>query len=479
MQNDLSQMAGSSIYPLMSGPRSSSCARETLRECESTFRIIYERIRVYLRDQKLLLCNFVINALPRCLKTPIRELVPNSEVCDWVSAPIRCIVLHPLCMKKKALLKGNESVLYYRRCTMTKSDEKEIPRFLMASQMSGICCGGFRPWYEPTQLAVGGDKGICIWHLPGSEDEDNPLWGQWIPCGKNGIGDEYVKELQWLHGGLYLACALLYQQCVQIWDTDLVQLVQTIAMPQVDNFKWLLRFKPDMQQLFTMLEATGHYKHSLSVLNILLTQCMQLQAAVWTNGGHHLLFAACEDARIFVTTPKAIDLFAKSKKPSWLTEVVLDLSKVKCTGKFRCCSAVLGLAIDPCDIFVAILFDRQPYVLLCELSVKRGCRTDLKPLRFIDRLPTMPIVSYPNCICFSALTVKGGERYLLIGWSNGKQYIESMTVGKGIILEEFSGRKMRQVEMMMMMQLCNPEFVCYQNSNTSFFSQESDEECYD
>lgn len=463
-----------SIYPLMPGPRSSSCVRETLKECESIFRVIYERIRVYLRDRRLMWRTFVRNALPRCLKPPIEDFIVNSETCDWKSAPTRCIVLHPSCNAKKALLKGDESVLYYKRCT-TDYAEREVPRCLQSTKMAGICCGAFRPWYEPTELAVGGDMGISIWHLPRYVDGNNPVWGQWIPCGKSDSDNEYVKELQWLNEGLHLACAVVYQQCVQIWDTDAVQLLQSIAMPQVDNYKWLLRFKPDMLQLFAMLEPTEDYEYSLSELNILLTQCMELQTAVWTNCGNHLLFAAREDARIFVTTPNTVDLFVESQKPSWFTEVVLDLSDVKCTDKFRYCSSVLALAIDPCDIFVAILFERQPYVLICELSVKRGCRTDLKPKRFIDRLSTMPVVSYPNCICFSPVAGKGEERYLFIAWSNGDQHIDSMTLRKRSVLRHLSGRMMTDLEMEMY-RLRKPELVVWFHKNFVHIpSQASDE----
>lgn len=447
----------------MSGPRSSSCVRETLKECESMFRLVYERIRVYLRDQRLMWRNYVRNAMPRWLKPPICDYILNGETCDWKSAPTRCIVMHPLCAAKKALLKNDETVLYYQRCTTNKFGEEEMPRCLVVSRMVGICCAAFRPYYDPTELAVGGDMGICLWHLPTTEDKYNPTWGRWIPCSKDGEDKEYVKELQWLQEGLYLACAVLYQQCVQIWDTDMLELMQTISMPQADSYKWFLRFKPDMQHMFTMLEAYEHYEKSLSVLNILLTQCMPLQTAVWTNCGDHLLFAAHGDARIFVTTPRPIDLFAESNMPCWLTEVVLDLNDVKCKNNLRCCSAVVSLAIDPCDIFVAILFERQPYVLLCELCVRRGCRTDLKPLRFIDRLSTMPVVSYPNCICFSAVTEEGGERYLYIAWSNGEQHIESMTLSKRIVLKEFGGKRMSQIEVMLY-RMRKPELlVLYKN----------------
>lgn len=382
------------------------------------------RFKRYLRYQYFVWCSILKNALPRWMRPWPREAIPHGEVCNWITAPIRGIIVHPSCEEKKALLKCDETVLYYQRCTNELGMSYDATRFLVSQQQKGIGCGAFRPCYEPTQLAVGGERGICLWHVPHPMNKYNVARMKWIQCCKDKF-DDSVMELQWFQDGSYLACTIMRD--VQIWDPDAMQLLQIFEMPEPESYMWMLRFKPDMQHLLASLANTGYYCPSLSLLNCLLTHNRQLQTATWTNSGRHLLFAAFRDSRIFITSPRSEkNYFICPNKPTWYTEVVLELSCVECLGEYRYCTDPIALAIDSLDMYVAIMFKHLPFVLLCQLKLMRIFPSELTPLRFIDRQPKMAMIEvYPTCFSFNAATTME-ETLLFIAWTNGDNLIETV-----------------------------------------------------
>ncbi|KAH8417200.1 hypothetical protein KR222_006299, partial [Zaprionus bogoriensis] len=398
-----------------------------------------------------------------------------SETSNWKYAPIRYIIQNPQ-GPQQALLTCDDVVLYFaeRLCAAQQ---------LQAKRQLSICCAAFRPWCKTIELAVGGSMGISLWQISHGENHGPPRM-QWIPCHSATVGDsddrdsnsdseqdgreefdenfelcddfdfvgEHVKELQWLMDGSFLACAVLRQKCIQIWDPDRKLLMQKIEMPQQESYMWMLRFEPDMEQLFASLrhlqvspdtapharsvwvsDRTASQKPmpcatlSLPKLDAVLTRRMRLQTAAWTACGNHLIFAPRESSSIYITSPNMhLEGFVQR---GWQTQELLNLRHVECYGETRFCANPLALAVDPCGVYVAIMFQRRPYLLLCLLCVRRGCRSELKTLRFINRPQDSPNVVYPTCMRFNWTPgdLEKGQRVLAVAWSKGQLNLEPMT----------------------------------------------------
>lgn len=353
----------------------------------------------------------------------MEEHTSYSEVWSSNYTSIRRVVLHPIFPEQMAMLRCNESVLYYQHCFEGQYNVNEVPIHLVAAELRGVCCGAFRPWSD--KLALGCALGVCLWDLPRNEEMYNRIGMERIPCGKSQRCEDYVKELQWLNDGCHLACAV--SKSVEIWDPDALQLLQILEMPKSESYMWIMRFKPDMEEFLMALEDTGYEWIFISHLDTLLTQKLQLQSAVWTNDGDHLIFAAICDCRIFITSPRdQRQLFLCPNLSPWHTEVVLRLNYVKCGGKIRYCCDPVALAIDPNDAIVAIMFKRQPFVLLCLLDIRLGLPVKLRPLRFLDHQPEISFEVYPTCMCFFPAQ-ENGDCTLFVAWTNGDHFIKTIS----------------------------------------------------
>ncbi|XP_034478242.1 aladin-like [Drosophila innubila] len=389
----------------------------------------------------------------------LQHIAQFNDTCDWITAPIRRIIFNPY---------GPERVLLTRDDTVMLFLDKDMDAIkLRYFRQLHISCGAFRPW-TGNELAVGGAGGICLWYQ-GDMEMPHELYPFWISLQNE---EDFVLNLQWLRHGHHFACALLYARCIQLWQPETLQVMQEIQMRYADSFLWALSYQPDIEELFLFLntdkdnsdddnndnnhedDSTNDYDDdndmdligswhydSFQDWEVQITGTQILQSACWTTLGH-FLFVARNCCKVFSCTPHAEHGIFLNPREEWSVEIAIDLSFIEIDGLRYNCSEPQALSIDPCNIHVAILLKRQPYLLLCLHHADFGCQIRLTPLQVIQVIGAHPCFNiYPTCCTFAAdddvdnmdVTDNDDEQWeqmkysLFIGWSSG--YVQQVTLG--------------------------------------------------
>jgi len=335
-------------------------------------------------------------------KMTLQHMAQFNENYHWMRTSVRCIIFNPVGPEKATIL-GDDTVTLF-----PDKNTKSIQ--LRFNKQINISCGAFRPWTR-NELAVGGAGGVCLWQQHDRCLEPQPLW----------IGlknEDFVLNLQWLQHGHNLACALLYACCIQLWQPDTRQVLHEIQMLHPESFRWSLSFKPDIEGLFIYLsnddKDNSNYNNFYeweSKINGKET----LQSACWTTEGN-LLFVARQSCKVFCCIPYAENGIFLKPNDVWPIETPLDLSCVKLHKQEYDLGEPQAIAIDPCNIYVAIRFKRHPVVLLCLHLAAYGCKVKLKPFNLINCLPGVN----PTFITFAFDDHrKKTKRSLFIGLSSG------------------------------------------------------------
>ncbi|KAM8719835.1 hypothetical protein ACLKA7_005974 [Drosophila subpalustris] len=377
-------------------------------------------------------------------KLTVQNVTEFNETCNWYKATIRRIIFNP-CGYERVLLTGDDRVVYFYDKLMPATT-------LRFYRQININCGAFRPW-SGHDLIVGGSGGMCLWH---KSNVELPLSASWI-----GLKDreDFVTDLQWLHGGHHLACALLNARCIQLWQPEKRQVMLEIQMQCADSYLWALRFKPDIQELFYHLKIDEEDFDSFSDWETNIKGSKVLQSACWSNRGH-LLYLTRNCCKVFSCTPHAEHGIFLHPSDEWYSETALDLSFIEVDGQRYNCRHPQAIAIDLYDVHVAIVFNRQPHVLICLHHAGFGCYVRMRPFRVISCTPDFNL--YPTCCTFAVDYAKyvsdyGDSHYcddyaacgdeidinddhlrqlsisLFIGWSSG--YVQEVPV-KGRTVKE-------------------------------------------
>ncbi|KAH8374392.1 hypothetical protein KR200_009827, partial [Drosophila serrata] len=354
-----------------------------------------------------------------------------SQTRDWKTAAFRYMDFHPSSPSLlMALVTSEDTVLLYNESLEKRSCLKDLDQ-------KHITCVAFRPWSQ--ELAVGCSAGVCLWmsnrrsqlyrqirHMQGThrmrilEDEDHTC----------------VTSLQWNEDGTILVSASLGSKNIILWNPDYQQKMRLIPDPGSKSSISLLRFSPDFKEI---LCANCNSGASTCQLDRTMWKFQEqipirgrIQTAVWTTCSSHLLFAKEGSTRLYSRTKEEEALLLKDPKPSWRIEMVANLQDVSCSGEWRHCGEPLAIAMDPLGIYLAVIFKRKSFVLLCLLAIPRQGHPVTTPVKFIecDEDTMTKDEVYPTCMAFAAVESNEFEikRVLMIGWST--KHIQSYAISE-------------------------------------------------
>lgn len=355
----------------------------------------------------------------------IDELAKTSETCGWNTAKIRFITCHPSSMQRMLLTSMDTALIY--------ENMLEKPLCLSSPKQQHLSCGAFRPWTW-RQTAVGGEGGICLWKFSNGGYKTMT----WLGYREGDI----IVDLQWQHTGILLVTASLGNQRIQIWHPELKQVLQELSMPVMGTNYWAMRYPSDMIQLLDFLRTQSilfSYRNSMKMLSSQLVERWPLQTAVWTEQGNHLLYVIKGSSKVFGSTSTMVIGPLKQEFLIWSSKEVIDLASFFCNWHECKGGRVQSIFMDPLNIYVAFIFTRQSFVLLCLLHIPLGCSIKLKPVQIIGC--TEALYAWPSCLAFGNVRRSGENvrRSLIIGWSTGKfQVVElyAQTREEALQLEE-------------------------------------------
>ncbi|EDW66212.1 aladin [Drosophila virilis] len=367
----------------------------------------------------------------------VRDLAASIETCNWPTASIRYIACHPTGMERALLTSMDVALLY--------SDMRVPPQRLTSAKQRHVTCAAFRPW-SSSELAVGGAGGICLWKpLPTMPRMMQITWYGYKP-------KDFIVDLQWLQTGTHLVSATLGNRRIQIWHPELRQLMQELHVPQPGTHCWVMRYQSDILHLISFLKSDApilRYRNSLKTWSSQLTKRMPIQTAAWTARGNHLMYVVKGSSKVYGSTSSMVMGPFRHPFMVWSTSEVIDLRSFYCNWQQHEGGLVQSMVMDPLNVYVAFMFKRRPFVLLCLLHIPFNCSLKLKPMQLIQSADGHPD-AFPTCITFGFMdrVASHRDRSLVIGWSTGRLQIEELiaqTREEALLFEELEIRHPQQV----------------------------------
>ena len=345
------------------------------------------------------------------LRPSIKDLEYVSETRDWKTAKIRFIASQST-GKERALLTSKDEALLY-----SDPDMRLEPVVLRSPQQRDVVCAAFRPW-AGVELAVGGAGGVCLWYAT-----KELVWLSYS-------NKDCIVDMQWLQSSFHLLTATLGSCRIQVWNPYVPQLLQELNMPLQGTHCWALRHQMDLTNLMGFLETEIPllgYRNTLRHMSKDLTEHMPLQTATWTAAGNHLLYVVKDSSKVFGSSSTLTIGPLHCSIRAWTISEVIDLEKFCCSSKEHDGGQVHSMAMDPSNVYVAFMFTRQSFVLLCLMHIPFGCTAKLRPIKLIRSADADPTAS-PSCLSFGVTTYSFDhqKRSLIIAWSTGRVQTEEI-----------------------------------------------------
>ncbi|XP_017075017.2 aladin [Drosophila eugracilis] len=366
-------------------------------------------------------CFRPISNIKLTLTADASSLEGISQTRGWRTAAVRCMEFHPT-TSLMALLTNRDIVLLH-------DEKKNSPTRLKSIQQKDVTCAAFRPWSDFRELAVGCAAGICLWR---ENQRSNMKHNIRNMTGSHQLrvlqdeGHNYVTSIQWNEDGTILISAALGTSHIILWEPDCQQKITLIPAPDSLSSFSLLRYSPNFQILFCASCEAGASLCQLNRSKWMSEQILMhnhIQAAIWTTCSTFLLFVQEGSTRIYSCTDDAEAGVFLHPKPLWSVELVADLEEVTtCSGHKRCCGQPQAFAMDPLGVYMAIIFKKQSFILLCYLVDSKLGSVRLIPIEFIEC--DAEGEQYPTCIGFKVSDLE--IRWLMIAWSTG--YIQRFAI---------------------------------------------------
>ncbi|XP_022208155.2 aladin-like [Drosophila obscura] len=350
----------------------------------------------------------LLQSLQNVRTTPLaHSLATYRQMVNWDEACIRCIAIHPT-SRHQALITSEDIVHLFVNWVDPAAQ-------LQAPEQVDLYCVAYRPCTN-RELAVGCAAGIYIWRNVSSQ-----LWGKRLLSHKAHI---HVTSVQWNQPGTTLVSVAMGSRQIIVWNTDSAQTIRMLSA----SISFLL-YSPDFQLLFGASSDAGadvcYVERRCWQLEHILAE-RPIQTAAWTAGSTYLLFVQKDDTHLYSITRYAdLGVFLKPQL-FWTFELVADLHEIFVLGKQKHHGQAQAIAVDPLNIYLAVIYKRQPFVLLCKLSMKKHAKLRIIPWEYIhcDDEQARGQCAYATCMCFGHAKENGRRRTLTIGWNTGYYQVE-------------------------------------------------------
>ncbi|BFF93210.1 aladin [Drosophila madeirensis] len=353
----------------------------------------------------------LVRGLQHVRTTPLdRSLAIYRGMVGWDEACLRCIVIHPT-NEQLAMVTRQDIVHLF-------GNWKDPPAQLQAAEQVDLYCVAFRP-STYCELAVGCAAGIYIW-----QNVPNILWEKRLLSHTEHI---HVTSVQWNEPGTALLSVALGSRQIIVWAPDSGHPIRMLSA----TISFLL-YSPDFQILFGACSDAGakvYYADRRCWQMEQILEGRQIQTADWTACSTYLLFVQKDDTNLYSVTRYAeVGVFLKPQLV-WTFELVADLHEVSVFGKVMHHGQAQAIAVDPLNVYLAVIYKRQPFVLLCKLSFVKHDKVRILPWEYIycdDDQTLRNCVHYPTCMCFGHAK-KDGLCMLAIGWNSGIYQVKMLT----------------------------------------------------
>jgi aladin len=348
----------------------------------------------YLRKVQL-----VFNPNLECNGT---ELIDElSQTRNWANNFIKCIAWHLHC-SRLAVATSDDSVRIY--C----NDSNFVP-LLRCKQQKNITCLAWRPM-SLTEIAVGHETGIIIWHVDFNSLVARPSVSNTIMLYK--LEHQPLMSLAWSPRGNILISVAANDSNILVWDVELNKTSPLKGSRDSGNI--LLKWSPAKDKLLSVSNGLvfriWDCQHWESDRWTVLSG--RVQAACWSNCGTNLLFATNTEPIIYGLTIKSDQIFTSNVDTSINHAVPLfDLTKLDLEG-----TAVGGtvqcMETDPKGNHLAIFFKETNCIAVFNVA----------KMPVLQLIPSSLIVGLaaevPSTIAFQQNFSCGA--CLSIGWSSGR-----------------------------------------------------------
>ncbi|KRF99539.1 uncharacterized protein Dwil_GK27296 [Drosophila willistoni] len=292
-------------------------------------------------------------------------------------------------------------------------NELTCTQFKDHANQRDITCMAFRS-FTCFELAVGCAAGICLW----SRNKDR--YTLRMLTDKRHV---YVTSLAWAENGLILISASLGCGNIIFWQPEMGEKMRFLLGGR--NGFSLLSYTPDPGFIFYAYSDAGasFCKYDGMKLfegtNILSEK--RIQSSTWTQCGSHLFFVEKDSCLLYACVAFPDEGVVLDPDVLWKPQVVADLDRVTCSGQHRACGHIQSIAIDPLDIYMAIIFKNQPFVLICFLALSQVLPVRILPRNYVtyNGNSTEKEQVYPTCVKFTVCQSKP-VRSLVIAWSTGQ-----------------------------------------------------------
>ncbi|EFA03757.2 aladin [Tribolium castaneum] len=329
------------------------------------------------------------------------ELIDElSQTRNWANNTIKCIAWH-LHNSRLAVATCDDSVRIY--C----NDSSFVP-LLRCKQQRNVTCLAWRPM-SLTEIAVGHENGIIIWHVDFNSLVTRPSVSNSIMLQR--VDHKPVMSLAWSPRGNLLVSAAALDSNILVWDVELNK--TSVLKGSRDSGNILLKWSPAKDKLLSVSNGIvfriwdcQHWENERWTV-----PSGRVQAACWTSCGTSLLFATSTEPVIYGLNMKSDHVFSSNSESSIDHAVPLfDLSKIDLEG-IAVGGIVQSMEADPKGNHLAVFFKDTSCVAL--FSVIKSPLLQLIPSSLIVGLAA----EVPSTIAFQ-YNFKPGA-CLSIAWSSG------------------------------------------------------------
>ncbi|XP_017152660.1 aladin [Drosophila miranda] len=320
------------------------------------------------------------------------------KMIGWDEAYIRCIILHPTSVQMAVVT--HKDVVHVFGVGPTAE--------LQSAEQVDLYCGAFRPC-TIRELAVGCAAGIYIWrHV------SNTLWDKRLLRHAAHI---HVTSVQWNEDGTVLVSVALGSHHIIVWEPESGQTIR--LLPSSISF---LLYSPDFQMIFGAASDSGASVCYVDRRSWKLEQILEgrrVQTAAWTACSTYLLFVQKNDTNLYaITRNSEVGVFLKPQL-FWAFELVANLQTTPFAGQELCRSQPQAIAVDPSNVYLAVIYKKQPFVGLFKLCMARHKKLSILATKYIysDDNQTLRTGIFPTCMCFEH--GQNDKRNLAIAWTSG------------------------------------------------------------
>ncbi|XP_030382195.1 aladin [Scaptodrosophila lebanonensis] len=350
---------------------------------------------------------------------PSAEMLKNgTETPNWDEVPIRFLAPHPK-LNWMALVTGEDKVLLFY-------DDDRMPTCVEHVQQQHVSCVVWRPSVITT-WAVGCAAGIFIWLDVGCTKS---IHGSPMYLLSNS-GHTFVTSVQWNRDGSILASAALGTAYILLWDPDDGSCLNSLPFPNNCNTGYrILRYSPRYTWIFCAAQGVGASMWHIGSNEWRLQEIRvkgSVQSAAWSACGSFLFLSMKDSTRLYAAYCET-SVF-RGVKPKWKARFLINLERVPFGGRVFDCGVPQAIAIDPGNIYMALIFRDRPFVFLFILIAR-------DPLELWPADIKQPSLSgaYPVCVRFSSM--KETSRILAIAWSTGN--VERWLLTPDYVLEHLN-----------------------------------------